>query len=84
MCQNANWHSGRAVRQYCRYDYKVIKGTNPMLKANVLKTIGSCEAAQEYELTRTEKFAVFCEVCDNLLKEGRISAIQHERWTNIF
>ena len=31
-----------------------------------------------------EKFAVFCEVCDNLLKEGRISAIQHERWTNIF
>ena len=55
-----------------------------MLKANVLKVIGSCDAAKEYKLTRTEKFEVFCEVCDNLLKEGRISAVQHERWTNVF
>ena len=55
-----------------------------MLKANVLKVISSCDAAKKYKLTRTQKFEVFCEVCDNLLKEGRISAVQHERWTNVF
>ena len=84
VCQLRNRPLGSPTDCVHLYDYRVIKGTNPMLKANVLKTIGSCEAAQEYKLTRTEKFAVFCEVCDNLLKEGRISAIQHERWTNVF
>ena len=44
-----------------------------MLKANVLK-LSVLLAAQKYELTH-EKFAVFCEVCINLMKEGRISAI---------
>ena len=36
------------------------------------------------ECSRLQKFEVFCNVCDNMLKEGRISKIQHERWTEIF
>jgi hypothetical protein len=27
---------------------------------------------------------VFCHVCDNMLEEGHITKIQHERYTNIF
>jgi hypothetical protein len=53
-----------------------------MLKGNLLKVIG--ETAKGTELTRLQKFEVFCNVCDNMLKEGRISKIQHERWTEIF
>lgn len=53
-----------------------------MLKGNLLKVIG--ETAKDIELTREEKFQVFCNVCDNMLAEGRITKIQHERWTNVF
>ena len=53
-----------------------------MLKGNLLKVIG--ETSQGIELTRLQKFEVFCNVCDNMLKEGRITKIQHERWTEIF
>ena len=53
-----------------------------MLKGNLLKVIG--ETAQGSNLTRLEKFEVFCRVCDNMLAEGRISKVQHERWTNVF
>ena len=53
-----------------------------MLKANLLKVIG--ETAKDADLTRIEKFQVFCNVCDNMLAEGRITKVQHERWTNVF
>ena len=53
-----------------------------MLKQQLTKAIA--ETAFERKLTRREKFDVFCHVCDNMLKEGRISTIQHERWTNVF
>jgi hypothetical protein len=53
-----------------------------MLKQQLAKAIA--ETASEHKLTRREKFDVFCHVCDNMLKEGRISTIQHERWTNVF
>lgn len=53
-----------------------------MLKGNLLKVIG--ETSKGIELTRLQKFEVFCNVCDNMLKEGRISKVQHERWTNVF
>ena len=39
-----------------------------MLKGNLLKVIG--ETAQGSNLTRIEKFEVFCRVCDNMLAEG--------------
>jgi hypothetical protein len=53
-----------------------------MLKGQVTKVIS--ETTQGTELTRAEKFQVFCNVCDNLLKEGRISSAQHYSWTNVF
>jgi hypothetical protein len=53
-----------------------------MLKSNLIKVIG--ETSKGIELTREEKFQVFINVCDNMLKEGRISKAQHQSWTNIF
>ena len=56
--------------------------TNIMLKQNLLKVIKT--TAQSHTLNRNEKFYIFCDVCDKMLAEGRISEIQHERWTNVF
>ena len=53
-----------------------------MLKQNVTKIIGSCDGANN--LTREQKFEVFCKVCDGLLKEGKITRAKHSAWTNIF
>ena len=53
-----------------------------MLKATIVKTIR--EGCEGTALTKVEKFQVFCHVCDNMLAEGRISKVQHERWTNVF
>ena len=53
-----------------------------MLKGNLLKVIG--ETAQGSNLTRIEKFEVFCRVCDNMLAEGRITKANHKRWTEIW
>ena len=53
-----------------------------MLKTNVLKVIG--ETSKGITLTRSQKFEVFCNVCDNLLAEGRITKAQHNSWTNVF
>ena len=35
-------------------------------------------------LTREQKFQVFVRVCDNLLEEGKISKVNHKRWTEIW
>ena len=51
-------------------------------KAQMLQVIA--ETAAPHTLTRTEKFEVFVRVCDNMLKEGRLSKANHKRWTNIF
>ena len=55
-----------------------------MLKQNVLKVVGQTAMGIDHNMTRLEKFEVFCRVCDNLLEDGIISRIQHERWTNVF
>ena len=39
-------------------------------KAQMLKIIKGCDGADT--LTREQKFQVFCNVCDGMLKEGRI------------
>jgi len=57
-------------------------GDSVMLKTNVLKVIG--ETSKGITLTRSQKFEVFCNVCDNLLAEGRITKAQHNSWTNVF
>jgi len=35
-------------------------------------------------LSRTEKFEVFCRVVDNLAADGRISKAQQRSWTHLF
>ena len=51
-------------------------------KAYMLSIMKQCNGADT--LTREEKFQVFVNVCDNMLKEGRITAAKHKQWTEIF
>ena len=51
-------------------------------KAQMLRVMKKCDCADT--LTREQKFQVFVRVCDNMLKEGRITKANHTRWTNIF
>ena len=51
-------------------------------KSQILRVIK--ENASTHTLTREEKFQVFVNVCDNMLKEGRISKANHTRWTEIW
>ena len=53
-----------------------------MLKHNVQKVIR--ETVGNTKLTKEQKHQVFDNVCFNLLREGRISSVQYERWTNAF
>jgi len=55
-----------------------------MLKGQVLKVVGETSNKIDSNLTRLEKFEVFCQVCDGLLKDGRISSAKHQAWTNVF
>ena len=48
----------------------------------LLRIMSQCDGADS--LTREEKFQVFINVCDNMLKENRISPANHKRWTNIW
>ena len=51
-------------------------------KKQMLNVMKKCTGADT--LTREEKFQVFVNVCDNMLKEGRISKANHTRWTHIW
>ncbi|AOO05712.1 hypothetical protein RW160905_065 [Synechococcus phage S-RIM2] len=55
-----------------------------MLKKQVLKVVGETAMNVDQNLTREEKFEVFCRVVDGLLDDGRISKAQHHSWTHIF
>jgi len=55
-----------------------------MLKGQVLKIVGDVAQEQKVKLSRLEKFNTFCYVCDQLLKEARITEAQHYSWTNLF
>ena len=50
-------------------------------KKTILDVIKTCDGIDT--LDRNAKFNVFCEVCDNLLAEGRITQTNHTRWTQI-
>ena len=43
-----------------------------MLKGQVLRVVGQTSRGIDANLSRLEKFEVFCQVCDGLLKDGRI------------
>ena len=51
-------------------------------KAQMLKVIA--DSAAPHSLTREQKFEVFVRVCDNMLRDGRITKANHTRWTNVF
>jgi len=51
-------------------------------KKMLLDVMKTCNGADT--LTREQKFQVFVNVCDNMLKEGRITKANHSRWTNIW
>jgi len=51
-------------------------------KAQMLRVMKQCEGADT--LTREQKFQVFVNVCDNMLKEGRMTKATHKRFTHIW
>jgi hypothetical protein len=51
-------------------------------KTQLLKVIAT--TAAPHVLTREEKFQVFVNVCDNMLKEGRMTKATHKRFTEIW
>jgi len=57
-----------------------------MLKHNVIRVIAETTRGVEggAELTREQKFEVFCRVCDNLLSDGKITRAKHSAWTQLF
>ena len=46
---------------------------------NIMKTCAHADS-----LTREQKFQVFCNVCDNMLKDGRMTQATHKRFTHIW
>lgn len=55
-----------------------------MLKQQVIKIVGETAEKTNYELTRMDKFQVFCQVCDGLLNQGKITPAKHKQWTEIW
>ena len=57
-----------------------------MKKSQVLKVLKETVVQNNYldRLDRSEKFQIFCNVCDNLLQAKTITEEQHRRWTNTF
>jgi len=55
-----------------------------MLKQNVIKIVGETANGTNHKLSRLEKFEVFCQVCDSLLADGRISEAKHRQWTEMW
>ena len=51
-------------------------------KKTIIDIMKTCDNTDM--LSREEKFEVFCKVCDNMLNEGRITKVNHTRWTTIF
>ena len=51
-------------------------------KAQMLRIMKKCDGADT--LTREQKFQVFVNVCDNMLKQGRMTKATHKRFTHIF
>ena len=53
--------------------------TNKKQMFDIMKQVDGVDT-----LTREQKFQVFVNVCDNMLKEGRMTTATHKRFTNIF
>ena len=51
-------------------------------KKQMLTVMKNCDGADT--LTREQKFEVFVRVCDNMLKDGRMTKATHKRFTEIW
>jgi len=51
-------------------------------KAQMIRVMKQCEGTDT--LTREQKFQVFVNVCDNMLREGRMTKATHKRFTEIW
>ena len=51
-------------------------------KKQMIRIMKNCDGADT--LTREQKFQVFCNVCDNMFKQGRMSKTTHKRFTEIW
>ena len=51
-------------------------------KKQMINIMRNCDGADT--LTREQKFQVFCNVCDNMFKQGRMSKTTHKRFTEIW
>ena len=47
-------------------------------KKQMLSIMSQCDGSSN-TLTREEKFQVFCRVCDNMLKDGRMTQATHKQ-----
>ena len=81
-----NWHSRASADPISPYTKFINQREPTVTKIKMLQIIGESTARHNLarELTREEKFRVFCNVCDNALHAGQITKAQHTRWTNIF
>ena len=61
------------------YDEEITDEYKEELRDGVFGTIWDADT-----LTREEKFQVFCRVCDNMLKDGRMTKTTHKRFTEIW
>lgn len=55
-------------------------------KAAIIRIVREvCDDNTDSNVTvdRYFKFQVFCQVCDNLLEDGRITKAEHKRWTEV-
>ena len=51
-------------------------------KKQMINIMRNCDGADT--LTREQKFQVFCNVCDNISKQGRMTKTTHKRFTEIW
>ena len=84
MCQSVSWHSVPVRREFFPYNKFINQGRATMItnKRQMLKIMSTCAHADT--LTREQKFQVFCNVCDNMLKQGRMTKETHKRFTEIW
>jgi len=58
--------------------------TTMITKKRILEVVKETAAESGMTLDRAGKFKMFCNVCDNLLAVGTITAAAHKRYTEVF
>ena len=79
MISSKRSHLIRLVYQIHRLSSRSKMITSKKQMINIMR---NCDGADT--LTREQKFQVFYNVCDNMLKQGRMSKTTHKRFTEIW